>query len=81
MERTTAVRLLSSIEAMTPQFDEITSLTGEIVDEGERKEIRKTVAAAMSLLAFDLVMRIVQQYPDLDPDKGQLAPRPPVKGS
>lgn len=47
MKRETAVQLLSAVDAMTPQFDEITSLTGEIDDERERKDIRKTLAAAM----------------------------------
>ncbi|WP_193369030.1 hypothetical protein [Pelagibius marinus] len=69
MERKTAIKLLATIEAMAPQFDEITSLTYEIVDETERKEFREKVAEAMSLLAYDLVMQIVRQYPDLDPDK------------
>ena len=62
---------------MAPQFDEITSLTYEIADEGERKEIRETVAKAMQLLAYDLVMRAVRQYPDLDPDKELFKSRQP----
>jgi hypothetical protein len=37
MERKTAVRLLAAIDAMSPQFDQITSLTDEIADEEERK--------------------------------------------
>ena len=56
---------------MAPQFDEITALTSEIADDLERKGIREKVAEAMSLLAFDLVMQIVRQYPDLDPDEGR----------
>ena len=79
MERGTAVQLLSEIEAMAPQFDAITSLTSEIDDEGERKEIRKTLAQAMQLLAYDLVMRVVRQYPDLDPDKDYFRSRSPDK--
>ena len=66
------MQLLAAIEAMSPSFDEITFLTEEIADLVERKEIRVTVADAMSLLAYDLVMRIVSQYPDLDPDKGKI---------
>lgn len=64
---------------MAPQFDAITSLTSEIDDEGERKEIRKTLAQAMQLLAYDLVMRVVRQYPDLDPDKEYFKSRSPDK--
>jgi hypothetical protein len=77
MERKTAVRLLAAIDAMSPQFDQITSLTDEIADEEERKSFRRTLASAMSLLAYDLVMHIVRQYPDLDPDKEHFSGRPP----
>ena len=71
MERDVAVKLLTAVQAMAPQFDEIAALTSEIADEAERKDIREKVAGAMSLLAFELVMQIVRQYPDLDPDEGR----------
>src|SRR4051812_22101370 len=77
MERDTAVRLLAAIESMSPPFNRIDSLTSEISDESERKELRRMVAQAMSLLAFEFVMHIVRQYPDLDPDGDRFrSPRP-----
>lgn len=69
MERQTAESLLAVLMRMDNSFDEITSLTYEIGDEAERRAFRRSVAEAMHILSFDLVMRIVRQYPDLDPDK------------
>ena len=79
MERETAVRLLAAIDAMAPQFDEITLLTDEIADEAECRAFRETLANALQLLGYDLVMRIVRQYPDLDPDKEYFARRQSVR--
>jgi len=69
MERRTAERLLAALMRLGGPFDEISSLTYEIDDEAERSAVRRRVAEAMHILGFDLVMRIVRQYPDLDPDK------------
>ena len=78
MERDTAVRLLAAIESMSPAFNQIDSLTTEIIDESERKEFRRIVGNAMALVAYELVMHIVRQYPDLDPD-GDRFRRPPAR--
>lgn len=69
MDRSTAIRLLAAIEAMTPAFSELDSASREISPEAERKALRMKVAQAMALPSDDMVRSIVRQYADLDPDK------------
>lgn len=69
MDRQTAESLLAALRRLDSSSDEITSLTYRIDDEAERRAFRRRVAEAMHILSFDLVMRIVRQFPDLDPDK------------
>jgi hypothetical protein len=71
MKRETAERLMTALLSLGGSLDEITSLTYEIDDETERRAFRKSVADAMHILSFDLVMHIVHQYSDLDPDKSK----------
>lgn len=69
MQHETAERLMAALLSLGKSLDEITSLTDEIGDEAERRAFRKSLADAMVILSFDLVMHIVRQHPDLDPDK------------
>lgn len=68
MERDTATLLMDALQKLGPSFDELTNLTHRIEDEGECKFIRRQIASAMQSLSFEIVMHIVRQYPDLDPD-------------
>jgi len=68
MDRSTGVRILAAIEGLAPGFNEIDAATMEITDEGERREFRKTLGDAIGLVAYELTMKVVRQYPDLDPD-------------
>lgn len=69
MERKTAERLMAALLHLGNFLGEITLLTDEIGDEAERRAFRRNVAEAMHILGYDLVMHIVRQYPDLDPDR------------
>jgi hypothetical protein len=52
-----------------PAINELLDSTEQIEDEAERLALRRRIAEVMHVLAYDLVMHIVRQYPDLDPDK------------
>ena len=69
MKRDTAVALMDALLRLSPPFDELTDITYQIQDEAERVFVRRRIADAMQSLGYDLVMHIVRQYPDLDPDK------------
>jgi hypothetical protein len=69
MKRDTAMVLMDALLRLSPPFDELTSITYQIEDETERKLVRRQIANAMQSLGYELVMHIVRQYPDLDPDK------------
>ena len=68
MDRSTGVRILAAIDRLAPGFNEIDAATLEIADENERREFRKTLGDAIGLVAYELTMKVVRQYPDLDPD-------------
>jgi len=68
MDRSTGLRILAAIELLAPGFNEIDAATLEISDESERREFRRTLGDAMGLVAYELTMKVVRQYPDLDPD-------------
>lgn len=69
MKRETATALMDAMAGLDPAFNELTKLTYQIEDETERKTVRRHIAEAMHLMGYEMVMHIVRQYPDLDPDK------------
>jgi len=69
MERDTATVLMDALLRLGPSFGELTNITYQIEDEAERKFIRRQIASAIHSLGYEIVMHIVRQYPDLDPDK------------
>ena len=68
MDHGTGVRFLAAIESLAPGFNELDTITSEIADETERKAFRSKLAEALRVVSYDLVMMVVRQHPDLDPD-------------
>ncbi len=69
MNRETAVALMDALLKLGPPLNEATAVTFEITDEAERQFVRRRISDAMQATGYELVMHIVRQYPDLDPDK------------
>ncbi len=69
MNLDTAETVLSALLKTRPAINELLESTEQIEDEAERLALRRRIAEVMHVLAYDLVMHIVRQYPDLDPDK------------
>ena len=69
MKRETAIALLEAVERVGAVLNEIDGLARQIERAEERKVYVRMVGQVMALTGYDLVMHIVRQYPDLDPDK------------
>jgi len=69
MQRELAERLMNAVLDVRPSINNLLEAADQIEDEAERLAFRRRIAEATHILAFDLVMHIVRQYPELDPDK------------
>jgi hypothetical protein len=69
MDKETAAALIDSLVGLGNAFGDITQLTYRIADEAERRRFRGGVADVMHAINFELIMPLVRQYPELDPDK------------
>ena len=69
MDRDTAERIVKAIEDLTPGLNTFDALSEQITDQEERREFRRKLGSIMTLAGFDLLIPIVKQFPDLDPDK------------
>lgn len=68
MDRATGIRILAALETLAPGFGELDSILSEMADSAERKEFKLKLGEALSVVSYDLVMMVVRQHPDLDPD-------------
>jgi hypothetical protein len=69
MDKAVAVNILEAIYAAGQQLNILDQLSMQIDDLEERQIFRGNLGNAIAILGTDMVMRIVAQYPDLDPDK------------
>jgi hypothetical protein len=69
MKREIATALMEAMTALDGPFDELSKLADQIPDEKERKAVRKYIGESMLSIGYGLVMHIVRQYPDMDPDR------------
>jgi len=69
MERDLAVRMLAAIKSLNPGLDEAARITEAMSDHEESALLRRHLGKAMADPLYEIVMHIVRQYPDLDPDR------------
>jgi hypothetical protein len=71
--------MLAALQSLNPGLDEATHITQSMQDQEEAKLLRRHLAKILGEPLYDIVMHIVRQYPDLDPDKeyGFKSPRAP----
>jgi hypothetical protein len=69
MQKDLAGKVVQALLATGTKLDDVGSLVAQIDDETERRRFLRSVGETMATLNADLLMPIVQQYPDLDPDK------------
>ncbi len=68
MDKALAAQIVERILAAEREFGALNVLSERISDEQERRALRRHLAEAMNRYT-DILMSIVRQYPDLDPDK------------
>jgi hypothetical protein len=69
MQKDMAIRMLRAALDLEAQIGELDGLISELGDSQERHECARALGSIIGILTKDFVFRIVQQYPELDPDK------------
>jgi hypothetical protein len=69
VKRELAIALLDARERLGPGINEVDALARQIEDPEERSVYLHKFVEVVAIVGYDLVMHIVRQYPDLDPDK------------
>ena len=66
MDKSTAINFLEALAWFEAPFGKLDSLLNEL--EGEECNEYKKIIGTIALTHFDLIMPIINQYPELDPD-------------
>jgi hypothetical protein len=69
MDRPLAKLLIEVALALDKPLNTATELTDQIPDETERKAVRRAITDILGATYSGLILPIVRQYPDLDPEK------------
>jgi hypothetical protein len=68
MEKAVASEVVNAILSLEGQMSVLDVLSDKIEDDDERREFRRGLVAIISAYT-DVLMSVVRQHPDLDPDK------------
>lgn len=68
MDREIARKLIELAVAIDKPLDDATELTAQLSDIEERKAVRRAIAEVTGTAYSELILPILRQYPDLDPD-------------
>jgi hypothetical protein len=69
MNKDRAKKILNEIKDMDSSFGKLSELVHGISDESERKLYAKRLGDILGRIYTDLMVPIIREYPDLDPDK------------
>ncbi|UCE07917.1 MAG: nuclear receptor NHR-99 [bacterium] len=69
MERKIAEKLVEIIIGLDEPLNDAAALVEQIDDEQEKRKLRRGLGEIMGRSFTDLILPIIQEYPDLDPDK------------
>ena len=69
MDKQTAQALMNAIEVMGARLNDVAAVVETISDDSEKKALRRPLGEMMSLTFTDIMLPIIRQYRDLDPDK------------
>lgn len=69
MERKIAEQLIELALALDEPLNQATALSLQIEDLEEQKAVRRVIGETTGRLYTDLIVPIIRQYPDLDPEK------------
>ena len=77
MERRLAQRIIGECVAFDVPFTALDAFSNEIADPTEKKAFRLALGNLMAQVYVDLMVPILRQYPDLNPDKDKIGPGNP----
>jgi hypothetical protein len=69
MERETAEKLMAVLIDFEKPMNEAAALIETVSGNAEREELRRGLAEVITRTFTDLMVPIIRQYPELDPDK------------
>jgi hypothetical protein len=76
MEKALAEVILKSVLSLAEGFNGLDPIVREIKDPDERRRLLMCLGIVMSELNTGIVLRIVSEYPELDPDTPERAADP-----
>ena len=68
MDKSVATQMIRAALSIGEHLNRLTDLCFDISNEGDQREFRKSLGEAMGLLCTDIMMPIIKEHPDLDPD-------------
>jgi hypothetical protein len=69
MEKALANKIIQCALSIGEQLNRLTDLSDNVGDETEQREFRRKLGEIMGILYTDIMMPIIKEHPDLDPDK------------
>ena len=69
MDRNVAELLMSNLLALDEPLNSSATLVNQIPNKEEQKEFRRGIGEIVGRIYTDLMLPIIKQYPDLDPEK------------
>jgi hypothetical protein len=69
MEKPLAARFIETSVALDAPINKLLDLVAEIADPEEKAAFNRAVGDLMGLVFARLMVPVLRQYPDLDPDK------------
>jgi hypothetical protein len=70
MEKAQALAIVKSVMAIGEHLNKLDKIGAGLPTAAARKRFRRHLRAAMADLSADILLPIVREYPDLDPDRG-----------
>lgn len=68
MDRDHAVSIVKAVKSIGADLNLLHSLTERMEDSAEKKEFRTCLGRIMAAMNADILMPIVVEFPELDPD-------------
>jgi hypothetical protein len=69
MERSRAEAIVKSLQVVEEHLNYLHGFSEGIESEAEKKKFRRHLGTVMATLNADILLPIVREYPELDPDK------------
>jgi hypothetical protein len=68
MEKSRAKAIVEAIHAIDVPLNKLHEISERLPTEADKKEFRRYLGTAIGMLYTDIMMPIIKEYPDLDPD-------------